>query len=46
MAEVRNKRVEIRFRKSEYKCIWEKANALGYSISEYVRLLALNDCKK
>jgi hypothetical protein len=46
MAELRIKRVEIRYRKSEYECLSEKAAKKNITVSEYVRLITLNDCKK
>lgn len=46
MAEIRTKRVEIRYRKSEYLCLYEKARKLDITVSEYIRIITLNDCKK
>jgi hypothetical protein len=46
MATSRDKIVKIRFRKDEYRCLWEKVAKLNQNISEYVRSLILEDCKK
>lgn len=46
MATTRDKIVKVRFRKDEYRCLWDKATGKNQTISEYVRNLILEDCKK
>ena len=46
MAETRTRRVQIRYRKTEYKCLYDKALKQGLTISEYIRNLTIEDCKK
>jgi uncharacterized protein (DUF1778 family) len=46
MATNREKVIQIRVRKDEYRCIWDKARSQNQTISEFIRNLAMEACKK
>jgi macrodomain Ter protein organizer (MatP/YcbG family) len=46
MASNRTKRVEIRLKPSEWTCLWQEARDNDLTISEYIRKLISERCKK
>lgn len=46
MIETKDKLLQIRIKKSQYRCFKEKAAKLNKSVSDYVITLIEEDCKK
>ena len=46
MAEHKTRRLTLKLKPSQFKCLYERARKLNVTWSEYVRDLIIEDCKK